>query len=128
MVVKITQIEGHKFKAETKGVELVSGRVTPNSVYEGMSPGSLMTAALGLCTGMHVETYLRDEGIEYEGIELNIDNSYGRDPPRAVEFTLDIDVKGDLTEEQRVGLLEEAHRCYVGNTMRGGPKINVNLL
>ncbi len=128
MSVKITQIEGHKFKAEYKGVEIVSGRVDPGSVYGGMSPGALMTASLGLCTAMHVETYLSKEGIEYGGITVSLSNKYERDPVRTAEFTLDIEVDGDLTEEQREGLLEEANRCYVGNTMKSGPKININLL
>jgi putative redox protein len=128
MSVKITQIEGHKFKAEYKGVEIVSGSVNPGSAYEGMSPGALMTASLGLCTAMHIETYLSKESIEYEGITVSLSNKYERDPVRTAEFTLDIEVDGDLTEEQREGLLEEANRCYVGNTMKGGPKININLL
>ena len=128
MSVKITQIEGHKFKAEYMGVEIVSGRVDPGSVYEGMSPGALMTASLGMCTAMHVETYLSKEGIEYGGITVSLSNKYERDPVRTAEFTLDVEMDGDLTEKQREGLLEEANRCYVGNTMKGGPKININLL
>lgn len=128
MNVKITQIEGHKFKAEYKGIEIVSGRVNPGSAYEGMSPGALMIASLGLCTAMHVETYLSKEGIEYGGINVSLSNKYERAPARAVEFNLHIEVDGDLTEEQREGLLAEANRCYVGNTMKGGPKINIDLL
>ena len=85
MSVKITQIEGHKFKAEYKGIEIVSGRVNPGSAYEGMSPGALMIASLGLCTAMHVETYLSKEGIEYGGINVSLSNKYERAPARAVE-------------------------------------------
>jgi putative redox protein len=127
MSMRITQIKGHKFKAEYKGVEIVSGRVDEGSPYEGMSPGSLMVAALGMCTGMHIETYLKERGIGYEGIEITVKNRYDRDPPRATEFLLDLAVGADLDEEQRRDLLEEANRCYVGNTMRNGPKISVNL-
>jgi len=128
MSVKITQIDGHKFKAESKGVEIVSGRIDKDSPYEGMSPGKLMVAALGLCTSMHVESYLSKEGIEHGGIEITVGNKYDRDPPRTVEFTLDVKVEAKLDEGQRKGLAEEAKRCHVGNTMRGGPRINVNLL
>jgi uncharacterized OsmC-like protein len=127
MSMRITQIEGHKFKAEHKGVEIVSGRVDEGSPYEGMSPGSLMVAALGMCTGMHVETYLKEQGIEYQGIEITVKNRYDGDPPRATEFLLDVKVGADLDEGQRRGLLDEANRCYVGNTMRNGPKIRANL-
>ena len=127
MPVKVTQMEGRKFKAEYNGVDIVSGRVKEGGPYAGMSPGALMASALGLCTGMHVEAYLEKEGIEHGGLEITVSNKYDRDPPRAVQFTLDIHLKAELDEEQRRGLLEEANRCYVGNTMRGGPGINVNL-
>jgi putative redox protein len=128
MSVNITQLEGHKFKAVYKGVEIVSGRVNPRSAYEGMSPGVLMAASLGLCTAMHAETYLSKDSIEYRGITVSLNSKYERTPPRTVEFTLDIKVEGNLSEEQRKGLLEEANKCYVGNTMKGRPKININFL
>lgn len=127
MPVKVTQIEGRKFKAEYDGVEIVSGRVREGGPYAGMSPGALMTSALGLCTGMHVAAYLEKEGIEHGGLEIAVSNKYDRDPPRTVQFVLDVHLKAELDEEQRRGLLEEANRCYVGNTMRGSPVINVNL-
>ena len=127
MPVKITQIEGRKFKAIYNGVDIVSGRVKEGGPYAGMSPGALMASALGLCTGMHVAAYLEKEDIEHGRLEITVCNKYDRDPPRAVQFTLDIHLKAELNEEQRRGLLEEANRCYVGNTMRGGPEINVNL-
>jgi putative redox protein len=127
MPVKITQIKGHQFRAESKGVEIVSGRVDEDGPYVGMSPGALMASALGMCTAMHVESYLKKENINYDGIEITVKNAYERNPPRAKEFTLDVKVGGDLTEDQKEGLLEEANRCYVGNTLRGAPNISVNL-
>jgi hypothetical protein len=90
------------------------------SPYAGMSPGALMTSAIGLCTGMHVATYLEKEDIEHGGLEITVNNKYDRDPPRTVQFVLDIHLKAELDEEQRRGLLEEANNYYVGNTMRGG--------
>jgi len=123
--MKITQIEGNQFKAEYRGVEVVSGNVTSNSQYIGMSPGSLMVAALGMCTGMHVRSYLEKNNIEHSGIEISVKNQYERNPTRVVEFYLSVIIDGELTEEQREGVVEEAKLCYVGNTMSGGPKINV---
>ena len=125
MSMKITQIEGNQFKAEYKGVEVISGNISSNSQYVGMSPGSLMVAALGMCTGMHVRNYLDKNNIEHSGIEISIKNKYERNPTRVVEFTLSVSIDGELTDEQKIGVTEEAKLCYVGNTMRGGPIINV---
>ena len=127
MSMKISQTEGNQFKAEYRGVEVISGRVKEGSQYVGMSPGSLMVASLGMCTGMHISSYLSNNGIPHEGIDIDIKNKYERNPPRAAEFILTVNVKGDLTEEQKMGLKKEAKRCYVGNTMRNSPQITVNL-
>ncbi len=108
-------------------MEIVAGRVDEGSPYVGMSPRTLIVAALGMCMAMHMESCLKKQGIEYEGIEIDFKNKYERDTPRMLEFILEVMVGGALNEEQRKGILEEVNRCYVGNTMRGGPKITVNL-
>lgn len=127
MPVKVTQIEGLKFKAEYDGVEIVSGMKKKGGSYAGMNPGALMTSALGLCTGMCVADYLDEECIEHGELEITISNKYDRDPLRVVQFILDINLKAELEEKHIKGLLEEANRCYVGNTIRGVPDIKVNL-
>lgn len=125
MSMKITQIEGNLFKSEYKGIEVISGNVSSNSQYIGMSPGQLMVAALGMCTGMHVRSYLEKNNIEHSRIEISVKNKVGRNPTRIVEFNLAISINGNLTEEQRIGVIEEAKLCFVSNTMKGAPIINV---
>ena len=56
---------------------------------------------------------------------VEIKNKYERNPTRVVDFTLSVSIDGELTDEQKIGVTEEAKLCYVGNTMRGGPIINV---
>ena len=66
-----------------------------------MSPGSLMVASLGMCTGMHVRNYLDKNNIEHSGIEISVKNKYERNPTRVGEFTLTVSIDGELTEEQK---------------------------
>jgi len=127
MSVKVTQVEGGKFKAESEGLEVISGRVAPEAPAEGMSPGRLMAASLGLCTGMHVAGYLSRHGIPNRGIELTVDQANAENPRRCGAFTVTIRVQADLTEKQRKGLMADAHKCYVGNTLRGDPAIKLSL-
>ena len=127
MSVKVTQIEGGKLKAESEGLEVVSGRVDENTQPEGMSPGKLMAASLGLCTGMHVVGYLSRPGIQYRGFEITVEQANAENPRRCSAFTVTISVQTDLTEKQRKGLIAEANKCYVGNTLRGSSAINLSL-
>jgi len=127
MSVKVTQIEGGKFRAELEGLEVISGRVAPEAPAEGMSPGRLMAASLGLCTGMHVVGYLNRHGIPYRGFEIIVEQANAENPRRCGAFTVTISIEADLTEKQRKDLMADANKCYVGNTIRGSPAINLSL-
>ena len=127
MSIKITQLDGWKLKAEYNGVTLVSGQASRDSEYEGMSPGKLMTAGLGLCTGMHAVTYLTKHGIEYSDLELELTTEGAGNPARYAVFNMSISVKADLSEEHYQGLVDECNRCFVGNTMKNQPEIKIDI-
>ncbi len=127
MSMKITQLDGWELKAEYNGVSLVSGQVTRESEYNGMSPGKLMTAGLGLSTGMHAVTYLTKHKLEYSDLEITVGTVGAGNPARYGEFTMSIKLKADLSEEHYNGLVEECNRCFVGNTLKGAPEINIDI-
>ncbi len=116
-----------KLKAEYDGLEVISGRVDEDSAQEGLSPGKLMAASLGMCTGMHVLWYLKRHGIEHSGFEISVDTVNEKNPSRCIEFTTSVKLKAELTDRQREGLVAEANRCYVGNTLKDAPAINLKL-
>ena len=125
MSVKITQIEGWKLKAEAEGFTVISGKPDIGRPTEGMSPGHLMAASLGLCTGMHLVSYMNKNNIEHNGFEITLDTKSASDPSRCVEFTSNIKINAELSEEQKKELLEEAGKCYVGNTIKTCPVVNI---
>ncbi len=127
MSIKITQLDGWKLKAEYDGITLVSGQASRDSEYEEMSPGKLMTAGLGLCTGMHAVTYLNKHGIEYSDLELELTTEGAGNPARYAVFNMSISVKADLSEEHYQGLVDECNRCFVGNTMKNQPEIKIDI-
>jgi len=125
MSVYITQIEGWKLKAEADGFTIISGKPDLESPAEGVSPGRLMAASLGLCTGMHLVSYLKKNNIEYSDLEITVDTVNEKNPSRCVEFRTKIKIKADLDQETIEELLEEAGKCYVGNTIKAGPNIKI---
>jgi len=127
MSMKITQVDGWKLKAEYDGVTVISGQVTRDSDYEGFSPGKLMVAGLGMCTGMHAVSYLTKHKIEYSDLELELTTEGAGNPARYAVFNMSISVKADLSEEHYQGLVEECHRCFVGNTMTHQPEIKITV-
>jgi uncharacterized OsmC-like protein len=127
MSVKITQIEGWKLKAEADGFTVISGRPDLESPSAGMSPGKLMAASLGLCTGMHLVSYMNKNNIEHNGFEITVNNKSERNPSRCIEYNTSIKINAKLSPETIEGLLEEAGKCYVGNTIKSGPSVNIEL-
>ena len=127
MSVKITQIEGWKLKAEADGFTVISGKPDLDSPAEGMSPGRLMAASLGLCTGMHLVSYMKKHNIEHDGFEITVDTTNDKNPSRCTEFTTNIKINAKLDDETKKGLIEEAGKCYVGNTIKAGPRVNICL-
>lgn len=124
MSVKVTRIDGGKFKAEADGFEVLSGRVGEKSEPVGMSPGRLMAVSLGLCSSFHAVSYLKRQKITAAGLTLEVETKNAVNPSRASEFKITIDIGAELDEKQLEGLMEEVGRCYVGNTMRNAPKIS----
>ena len=83
--------------------------------------------ALGMCTGMHVISYLKRHNIDHNGFEITVDTVNASNPGRCDEFTTSIMLNAELTDNQRTGFLADVNRCYVGNTLKGTPGININL-
>lgn len=127
MSVIITQIKGWKLKAEADGFTVVSGKPDLESPAEGMSPGKLMAASLGLCTGMHLVSFMKKNNIQHDGFEITVNNKHEKSPRRCSMYTTSIKINADLDQETVEGLLEEAGRCYVGNTLKSGPDVKIEL-
>ena len=86
-----------------------------------------MTAALGLCVAMHIASYLKRHGVEVEDLSLTVKTRSERNPSRAVEFNIEVCLQVHLDEKQRAALIAEMGRCYVANTLKAVPKINISL-
>ena len=127
MTIKITRIAGLKLKAEVDGFEIISGQIDDHSTPEGPSPSKLMVASLGLCTGLYAAWYLKRHNIPDEGLTVDVETIDASSPSRVGVFNVKVNVKADLSGEDRTGLLSSISRCYVGNTLKGNPEINYEL-
>ena len=92
----------------------------------GPTPYDLLLAALGACTSMTLRIYANHKKLPLEGVRVRLRHGkiYAVDCARCEtkEGKLDhiereIEVLGELTEEQRLRLLEIADRCPVHRTL-----------
>lgn len=86
--------------------------------FAGFRPHDLLSAALANCLGMTVRIAADARGIPLAGVtvrvQLNTDSAGGN------VFEFDIELAGELTEEQRASLLRAAQGCPVKKLL-GGP-------
>lgn len=93
----------------------------------GPSPYGLLLAALGACTSMTVRMYAERKKwpVRRIAVRLRHGKTYGRDcasaaddkPVKIDRIEREIELSGDLSDEQRQRLLEIANKCPVHQTL-----------
>ena len=104
----------------------------------GPSPYQYLSAALGACTAMTLQMYARRKKWDLKEVKVHVDHGkkYVDDCKACLEyekeikidhFVREIEMEGDLTEEQISRLLEIADRCPVHRSMNAEVKILTTL-
>ena len=100
------------------------------------TPYDLLIASLGACTAITIRMYAKHKGIDLQEVKVHMtrekrhapDAENTDDPKGKIEFIdLDLELHGNLTEEERQGILRIAHKCPVHKTLLNGLTINTNL-
>lgn len=99
---------------------------------EGPTPYDYLAAALGACTAMTIRMFADRRGWSLDRATVRLTHSrvHEKDCEDCEsekvgidQFVRVIELSGDLTEEQRAGLLRIADRCPVGQTLTRGVQI-----
>jgi len=94
----------------------------------GPTPYDLLGAALGTCTGMTLQLYANRKGwpVDEVIVRARYRRVHGEDcaaeggEPCLDRIDREIEIRGDLTDEQRSRMLEIADRCPVHRTLEAG--------
>lgn len=95
----------------------------------GPAPFELVAAALGACTSMTISVYARSRKIPLEHVTVRVQHTRvtGQPGARANRMERVIELRGELTEEQRQKLLEIAGKCPVHKALHEGIDVTTSL-
>ena len=91
---------------------------------EGPSPSELLLAALGACKGMTVSRYAEREQWPLHAVRVTLARSQAEG---ADQIDVTLLFVGELSEEQRIRLLEIAEHCPVHRMLASGVEIRSSL-
>jgi putative redox protein len=86
----------------------------------GFSPEDLILSALSACKVSTVRFIARKNGWEIGNVDANLEMKVERkDGILHTHVEVNIQIEGDITEEQRHELLQQADRCYIHRMIKG---------
>jgi putative redox protein len=89
----------------------------------GPTPYDLLSAGLGACTAMTLRLYARRKGIKLHRAAIRVGHERQTGSAPNDVFIREIELDGELTEDERKRLMEIADRCPVHRTLEGGAAV-----
>ncbi len=91
----------------------------------GMSPSELVLSGLALCKVATVRYIARKNGWEIGDVYAELTQNVKRSST-SMTTVIDIDliIEGNITEEQKLELMEQADHCYIHRQLMGDWQIN----
>jgi putative redox protein len=126
MEITVEHLGAVQFEIRARQHKVISDQPADSSGYdEGMTPPELLLASLGSCAAYYAVDYLKRNRIERDGVKTRVTAEKVKGPFRLDNFKIEVEVPGDLEENQLKGLEDAVHRCLIHNTLLSPPKIEV---
>lgn len=76
-------------------------------------PGDILTSSFAACMNMTIQRILQERGLNYDKVVIEADFDWSKTEKNQLDFYYIVDVKGDLTEQEKEEVKAEARNCTV---------------
>jgi putative redox protein len=124
MEVLVAYENGTRFVATCDGCEVATGKGDDgDGSRDGMWPGQLFVAALGMCIGGYVASYCKHHNIPCDDLRVELDRDTARAPSRTTSVTAKIHLGAEVSGKDAAAILRVADRCHITNSIRQGMEV-----
>lgn len=132
-VVVRTDADGFFTEINANGHPLLADEpIELGGTNRGPTPYELLASSLGACTAMTLQMYAKHKKLPMKDVTVHLQhnkvhcedgtNCENKDE-KIDEIVREIEIRGDLTDEQRQRMLEIANRCPVHKTLGGAVRV-----
>lgn len=131
--VSVKSTAGTPYKQEIKAGQHTLTADAPKEfggAAGGPEPHELLLSALGACTSITIQMYAQRKGWDVKNISVNLKEESVEDPDnqgKISKITREIDIEGDLTQEQIDSLKAIADKCPIHKLLNGPKQILTNV-
>jgi putative redox protein len=128
-LITVTRDEGLRFKVRVRDhVFTTDMSVDEGGTDGGPSPVELLGAAAGACLATTVQAYCDSQGYTDGDVSVSLTLELVENPNRVAGLVLDVELPKDVPEGDREKLKKMALRMPVPATLRGEPRVDIEML
>ena len=128
-LITVTRDQGLKFKVQVRDHVIATDMAVEEGGRDGgPAPVELLGAATGACLATMVQAYCDSRGYTDGDVSVSLTLELMENPNRVGGLVLDVELPADVPERDRHKLKKMALRMPVPATLRGEPRVDIELL
>jgi putative redox protein len=128
-LITVTREEGLRFKVQVRNhVFTTDMNVDEGGRDGGPAPVEFLGAAAGACLATMVQAYCDSRGYTDGDVSVNLTLEMVENPNRVAGLVLDVELPKDVPEGDKEKLKKMALRMPVPATLRGEPRVDIEML
>jgi len=113
MVIVTRHDTGRRFMATVGEHTIFAGKAEDNPQRNGMWPGSLFIAALGMCIIGDIVPFCQRHDISTEDLTVELDVTTAQDPAHVDNVAVTIKLPQEVAQTQQRAIMRAAEQCYI---------------